>query len=370
MFIGHEFLAFALAVGLSSQTGATDVQIRSVGLLAAIAAFLPDLDIGYAIITYALAIASGAPIGWGAFWGVANSVHRTVTHSLPIGITAALIAWGSANFIYHTSHSTSNIKITTNTGSNLIVYILSLYREQSLILAGVIGGSVVIGFYITAGVSASAVAAIFFIIIGLLGGITCRQTVLTANQIGAAIAIGTITHPFGDVFMATPPPLFAPITSLIGWHIELTRFIFASHPTLNLLGVLFIEIVFIWLGVSAFAKVTQRSVRAYVDRRALIAAGYALVMLSFQPPTMADAHRLGFTIVPLAISIGVWSGVSTTTKFCDERMSEPIDTTTAGYRRIIAVLTTDRSLRAAVTSLSALTIAGVAYTTAMLFTIL
>jgi hypothetical protein len=370
MFVGHEFLAFALAVVLSSQTKVTDTQILSFGVLAAVAAFLPDLDIGYAIITYAFAVASGAPIGWDAFWEVANTVHRTVTHSLPVGITAALIAWGSANFVSQ-MNSAPNTKVTTSdtdsTSTDLIAYIPFMYRERSLILAGVVGGCTVIGFYMTAGMVAGAVAAIFMSVVGFLGVITFHRTTLTSNQIGVATAIGTVTHPFGDIFMAAPPPLFAPITSLIGWQIELTRFTFASHPTLNLLGVLCIEVLIVWLGFGAFAQVIHQSVRGYVDRRAIIAAGYAFTILSVPPPTMVDAHRLGFTIVPFALIIGAWSGITATTRSPEKSTNTSSDV--PGSRRAVSILTADRSFRTAITSLSALTIAAVTYTTVVLFVI-
>lgn len=371
MFVGHEFLAFVLAVSLSSQVGATNAQIRSVGFLAATAAFLPDLDIGYAIITYCFAVASGVPVGWDAFWEVANGVHRTVTHSLPVGISAALIAWGGANFICYITRSRSDtqacISNIDDVNITFIQYILLLYRERSLLVASAVGGSIIIGFYMTTDMSAGAVAGIFMIITGFLGIIAFQQTALTTSQIGVATAIGTTTHPFGDIFMAAPPPLFAPITSLIGWQIEFTRFTFASNPTLNLLGVLLIEIMIIWLGVGAFARVTHRSVRTYIDRRAIIAAGYAFTILSVPPPTMVDAHRLGFTIVPFALIIGAWSGITATTRSPEKSTNTSSDV--PGSRRAVSILTADRSFRTAITSLSALTIAAVTYTTVVLFVI-
>ena len=90
MFVGHEFLAFALAGWAALRLGCDDRTALHIGGIAAIAALLPDLDIGYAVATYAVAVANGTPLGWEAFWGVANATHRVVTHTLPTGGVATL----------------------------------------------------------------------------------------------------------------------------------------------------------------------------------------------------------------------------------------------------------------------------------------
>ena len=83
MFVGHEFLAFAIAGWAARRVGCDARTALHAGGVAAVAGLLPDLDVGYAVGTYAVAVAEGAPVGWEAFWGVANATHRVVTHTLP-----------------------------------------------------------------------------------------------------------------------------------------------------------------------------------------------------------------------------------------------------------------------------------------------
>ena len=302
MFVGHELLAFAVAGWGARRIGCDDRTALHAGGVAAVAALLPDLDIGYAVATYAVAVAGGTPLGWEPFWGVANATHRVVTHTLPAGGVATL-AFGAAVAVARRQGAVGN---RSRSRSERVTTV-------TLVGAAAIGAAVLLpGFRAAVSPAATVVAAGFLACVAATGWLLAARTRLSTLGITAAAGIGFLSHPFGDVFLAAPPPLFSPF----GPPVWTGRVALSADPTLDLLGVLFVELATVWAGLAVFSRVAGDRmdlggrVRDAIDRRAGVGLAYAPAALILPRPTIVDAHILGATIVPFAAIVGVWAGVA------------------------------------------------------------
>lgn len=298
MFVGHEFLAFALAAWGAVRVGVGDRAALHAGAVAAVAALLPDLDVAYALATYIVAVAGGTPLGWEAFWGVANATHRVVTHTLPTGVVAAL--WlGAAVAVTRWR--------TPGPGRG------SPGRAATVALVGavIVGAAILlVGFGVAVSLSAAVVAGGFLACVAAAGWGLATRVGLSTRGVAAAAAVGFLSHPFGDVFLAAPPPFLSPF----GPAVYPGRVSLAADPTLDLLSILGVELAAVWAGVAAFTGVAGRRighsdrVRDVFDRRAAVGVAYAPAAVVLPRPTIADAHLLGATVVPFAAIVGIWAG--------------------------------------------------------------
>ncbi|MFA1609461.1 hydrolase [Halobellus rubicundus] len=293
MFVGHECLAFALAGWGARRAGRDARTALALAGVAALAALLPDLDVAYAVATYAAAVAGGVPLGWEAFWGVANRVHRVVTHPLPVG-AAATLAFGAGHLVGRARRSDPSPSAVVTAAVALLAGLAILW-----------------GFRSTVGLSAAVVAAAFLLVAAVAGAAVARRTPLPPTATMLAAGVGFLTHPFGDVFLASPPPLLSPF----GPPLLTERVVLSVDPTLNLLGILFVEVAAVWAAVAVYAQLaspggSQTALRDAVDPRAGLGLVYAPAAFVLPRPTIADAHVLGFTIVPLALLVGGWIWLS------------------------------------------------------------
>jgi len=331
MFVGHEFLAFALAGWAAVRFGCDDRTALHAGAVAGFAALLPDLDVVYAVATYAVAVAGGTPLGWEAFWGVANATHRVVTHTLPTGSVATL-CFGAAVAVARW-RATQRVVIATVAG------------------AAALGAAVLVsGFRAAVAPSAAVVAGGFLVCVSATGWLLAARTKLSTPGVTVAAGAGFLSHPFGDVFLAVPPPLLSPFGPSVG----AGRVSLAADPTLDLLGVLFVELAAVWAGLAVFAWVAADRVdragrlRDAFDGRAGVGAAYAPAAVILPRPTIVDAHVLGATIVPFAATVGAWAGYAS---FRRAGAADP-------HPRFGPVYT------GVVVGVAALTLAAVAYTAA------
>ena len=340
MFVGHEFLAFALVGWAAVRLGCDDRTALHAGLIGALAALLPDLDIVYALATYAVAVAGGTPLGWAAFWGVANATHRVVTHTLPTGVAAALV-FGATVAIARRAAADDPSRL--NSG---------LVATLALTGAALVGTAVLLsGFRAAVSPVAAVVAAGFLTCVAVGGWVLATRIDLSVAGATAAAGVGVISHPFGDVFLAVPPPLLSPFGPLV----FAGRVSLAADPTLHLLGALFVELAAVWAGVAVFSRVAGGRIcggrpRDAIARRAGVGVAYAPAAIVLPRPTIVDAHVLGATIVPLAALVGVWSG------YASFRRDRPNDRDGAEARSDEHIFT------GVVTGMAALTLAALAYT--------
>ena len=299
MFVGHEFLAFAIAGWAARRVGCDARTALHAGAVAAVASVLPDLDVGYAVGTYAVAVADGTPIGWEAFWGVANATHRVVTHTLPSVGVATL--WFGAAVALARRRGAADGRGGAPAG-----------RAASAVLVGAaaVGAALVLPAFRTAvSPSAAVVAGVFLGCVAAAGWVVASRTRLSTAGATAAAGVGVVSHPFGDVFLAAPPPFrspFGPATSA-------GRVSLAADPTLDILGVLFVELAAVWAGIVVFARLYGGVVgrggrlRDAIDPRAAAGVAYAPAAGVLPRPTIVDAHVLGATIVPFAAVVGAWA---------------------------------------------------------------
>jgi hypothetical protein len=76
-------------------------------------------------------------------------------------------------------------------------------------------------------------------------------------------------------------------------------------PTLHLLGAFAIELATVWLALAVVCRVTDRSIRASVDRRAAVGAAYGLAALATTPPTLEVSYHFVFSILGAGLLCGV-----------------------------------------------------------------
>jgi len=300
MFVGHEFLAFAVAGWGALRFGCDERTALHAGAVAAVAALLPDLDVVYAVATYVVAVGGGTPLGWEPFWGVANATHRVVTHTLPTGGVATL--WfGAAVAVARWRRAAGD----------------RARPDPRWVATAALAGTALLGaalllseFRVAVSPSATVVAAGFLACVAVAGWLLAARADLSTAGVTAAAGVGFLSHPFGDVFLAAPPPLLSPFASVT----RAGRVSLAADPTLDILGVLFVELAAVWAGLAVFSRGAGSRVghtdrlRDALDRRAGVGIAYAPAAVILPRPTIVDAHVLGATIVPFAALVGVWVG--------------------------------------------------------------
>lgn len=328
MFVGHEFLAFAVAGAVTRLAGRDARTALAAGFVAALCALLPDLDVAYGFATYLLAVGHGTPLSWEAFWVVANGVHRVVTHPLPVGV-AATCCFAAAAAVGRSRDTRADARAVSTTAAVALALC-------ALVVTGVVVSAVARG----AGDASAVVAATYLGTACVAGVAVARRAVAPVGVLAVAAGVGFLSHPFGDVFMAAPPPLLSPFapSPLTG------RVAFASDQTLNLLGVLFVEAATAWAGFLVYLRLTDRRLRDAFAGRAVVGVGYAPAAFLLPRPTMVDAHVLGFTVVPLAVVVGA----------------------TAAARGPMPATRRERAVRGLATGLATLTVAAAAYLLAYL----
>ncbi|SFR51312.1 metal-dependent hydrolase [Halogeometricum limi] len=332
MFVGHEFLAFALAGSLTRLLGRDARTALVAGGVAAVCALLPDLDVAYGVATYVLAVSEGTALSWDAFWGVTNGVHRVVTHTLPVGVAATLCVAAVVGVVRRRDRSREPTVATD--AATAVFAVLALAASAAVVTEM---GRVV-------GESASVVAATYLLTVCVAAAVLARRVDASVGVLTLAAGVGFLSHPFGDVFMASPPPLLSPFAPS-----PLTdRVVFADDGTVNLLAVLFVEVATVWAGLLTYLRLSGRRLGDAFAGRAVLGVGYAPAVFVLPRPTMVDAHVLGFTAVPLAVGVGV-------TAYGWRDGAEPA----FDARR-------ERVLRGVVTGLATLTVAAGAYLLAYL----
>ncbi|ADQ66195.1 membrane-bound metal-dependent hydrolase (duf457) [Halogeometricum borinquense DSM 11551] len=299
MFVGHEFLAFALAGTLTRLTGRDARTALFAGGVAALCALLPDLDVAYGFATYLLAVADGTTLSWDAFWGVTNGVHRVVTHPLPVG-AAATLCFAAAVAIVPARGRGKETRMQNRTPHGLLIH------TTLAVVASVVAAAVIWAMARVSSESAAVVAATYLGTVCVVGAAVSRRfgkesrLGIGTPTLAFAAGVGFLTHPFGDVLMAAPPPLFAPAAPS-----PLTdRVVFSADETVNLLNILFVEVATVWAGLFTYLRLTGHRLRDAFAGRAVVGVGYAAAAFVLPRPTMVDAHYLGFTVVPLAVVVG------------------------------------------------------------------
>ena len=272
MFVGHGLLVFALAVVAADRRGWSSRRALTLGAAAGAFATLPDVDVVYALI----AIDGGRFLGGGSvrpdvFWTAANSVHRSMTHSLIVAAVAgpALGAWSSR----------ADGRVLRGLALGVLVGVVAVAVVVSGSLGGIVMGAFVVG--------------------GLATATACRRwTDLSPGVIGSAATLGLASHPWGDLLTGQPPQLFYPFdTGVLS-----ARLVLHPDPTLHLLGAFAVELATIWLAAIAVVWVTDRSWRTFYGPSAALGATYGAAALVLVPPTLETSFHFVFSIIGLGIA--------------------------------------------------------------------
>jgi hypothetical protein len=284
MFVGHGLLAFALAAVAARLWGWSPERALTAGLLAGAFGLAPDVDILYAPV--GVVGASGPFDAAAGFWSTGNRVHRAVTHSLLVGALSSLAAgaW-----------------VTGRHGVRaLAVGALAALSLVALAATGPLGAVVLAAFGAT--------------VLGLARVGRVRLDLGPVAVVGAA-GIGTLTHPFGDLFTGTPPGLLYPFdTALLTSRVTLH-----PDPTLHLLGALFVELGTAWLAAVVLlwcrGETPGRPLRAVagrlrraVDGRAGFAVGYAGAAAVLPAPTLEVSYHFVFPLLGVGLAATVLAG--------------------------------------------------------------
>ena len=277
VFVGHGLLVFALAVFAAEWRGWASRRALTLGVVAGLFATLPDIDVVYALIAIDGArFLGGGSIRPDVFWDAANSVHRSMTHSLIVAAVAGPVlgVWSSR----------SGGQMRRGVAVAALVGLTAVAVGVSGALGGIVMGAFVVG--------------------GLATATACRRwTDLSPGVIGLVATLGLASHPWGDLLTGQPPQLFYPFDT----GVVTARVVLHADPTLHLLGAFAVELATIWLAAIAVVRVTNRSWRAFYGPSATLGAAYSVAPLVLLPPTLETSFHFVFSILGAGV---VCAGVS------------------------------------------------------------
>lgn len=264
MFVGHAAVAFAL-VGLGAAAlGWSRDQALALGVIAAIGATLPDLDILTALPSL---VAGAGLVPVEAFWEGATA-HRSLTHSMVVaGPIAAIIGLIAASGW----RRVAGLGLAVVTGSLLVALPEGHVSVVAPFVLGAVG-------------------------LGLLG----RRLPVGWQTAALAAGIGLVTHPFGDLVTGDPPWVLYPT----GMEVFTGRVTLAPDPTLHLLAAFFLEIAAIWVGFVAISRLRDTSLRERLEPRAALGALFAGTVFLIPAPTLAESYQFVFGVLTMG-TVGV-----------------------------------------------------------------
>lgn len=281
MFVGHGLLAFALAATLARLWGWSPERALSLGLLAGAFGLAPDVDILYAPV--GVLGATGPLDAATGFWSVGNEVHRAVTHSLFVAAAVSLAAgaWATGR----------------RAGRGAAVAVLVALVVAAFLVSGALGAAVLAVFGATC--------------FGLARVGRVRVAFGPAAIVGAA-AVGTLSHPFGDLFTGEPPALLYPVDVTV----LSSRAALHPDPTLHLLGALFAELATAWLAVLVVLWLRDNQplaawggLRGRIDRHAGVGLGYAGAAAVLPAPTLEVSYHFVFPLLAVGLAVTTASAV-------------------------------------------------------------
>lgn len=281
MLLGHGLFAFAAVAAVASRrVGGREA--LSVGVLAGLIALTPDVDVLFALpgllhgVGRLLAAVGGSGTGdvftvTGTFWAATTDVHRSVTHSLVVGLLVAV-----------------GVALVGPSGGG-----------RRRVVAGVVALAlpVAVAAVVTGAVAAVMVGATVAAAAGL-GVRGARRLSLSGRALGTVTAAALLSHPFGDVFTGRPPRLFYPF----GFEPLAGRVAVSSDPTLHLLFVFGLEVIAAWAAVGVAFRLADRSPLPYVRGPAVAGVGYGLAALVLTPPTLDTSFHFVFSVLGVGLA--------------------------------------------------------------------
>ncbi|WP_123537043.1 metal-dependent hydrolase [Halosimplex salinum] len=263
MFVGHACLAFAVAALGAHRLGWSRGAALRVAVLAGAFATLPDVDVVYGVAGLLAPAAGSGPIPVESFWDAGNRVHRGVTHALPVAaVVTAAVALAAR----------SNA-VPRLAGAGLLAALVVLVTA----LSGALAGAVTVVFVL----GAAALVAV------------ARRRGVSPRVLGLAAFVGLFTHPFGDLFTGEPPAFLYPFDLTL----VAERVVLSADPTFHLLGAFGFELATVWLALAAYFWISGDRPHAHVDRRAVLGVAYAGAALALPAPTLDVSYHFVFSVL-------------------------------------------------------------------------
>ncbi|MFB6105734.1 MAG: metal-dependent hydrolase [Halobacteriaceae archaeon] len=277
MYVGHSLLAFALAAGGADALDRRPRTALAAGALAAGFAVVPDTDLAHTVFAVAASVVRTGSLDvfpttqyvWTESW----VVHRALTHSLLVGGAAVVGVVGVAA-ARRRGREWALVPVC--------VYAVLLWVAVSGL--GALGGATITLYAVAAGVLAW---------VGAGRG-------HSPGLVGAAAAVGLLTHPFGDVFMGTPPTFLYPLTGAA----PISKITVLADPTLNLLALFGLEVALGWWALATAVRVRGDDLGAYLRPRAALGAGYAGAVFVVPPPTLELAYGWAGGLLAAGLLVG------------------------------------------------------------------
>jgi membrane-bound metal-dependent hydrolase YbcI (DUF457 family) len=292
VFVGHALLAFALLLLVAEWREWPTERAFALALAAGAFAALPDVDVLYTVVAVdPTDVVAGMDVRPSEFWETANTVHRSMTHSLVVALvaTAAFALWALARPELSATHDST-----------------SSHRR---LLAGV-AATTSLGALVAVSLSVSGAAGAFVMAVFVLGGVALTEVSTTVlrlspRDIATVAVLGLVSHPWGDMVTGSPPALLYPLdVTLIS-----ERVVLSGDPTLNLLGAFAIELSVALLATVAVAWRLDYPVRTLVGRRAALGVFYGVMATLIVPPTIERSYPFVFSI----LAVGTVCGISSST---------------------------------------------------------
>ena len=299
MFVGHFLAAFAIAATVAAWRGWPEERALVVGALAGSFATLPDIDMLYAVVGLVGSL-EGAFITSDGFWDVANEIHRGATHSLIVGVFAAIgfAAWRARDG----------------------------YGSRVGILGGLIFSGLILIVTVVDGIAPGAVVTAF--VLAGVGLVTFAERVgLGPTAVLSAGVLGLVSHPFGDVLAGPSPALFYPLPIQAG--LLNGQILLNSDPTLHLLGAFFIELTIIWAGLLVVARLRGWRLMRHINRRAALGVAYAGAVFAIPAPTVETASPFVFSV----LTVG-FIGTPSRSRWREDRSTQLIDAITTALAAV------------------------------------
>ncbi len=269
MMLGHFLLAFTLASLAAILLDYSKHRALVIGLAAGCFAFIPDVDILYAWKELFVIFESGLTPFVDTFWSTSSEVHRGLSHSLIVGFLSSL----AFTFYYRDSDLLTGIVVT------------AVFSAIFFHLLGFLGGIVAGAFSITGIILSEAVS---------------RKTDLSLKEFLAVSALGLLSHPFGDIFTGVPPEFFYPLETVL---LD-SRIAIFQDPTLNLLLAFSTELFFICSSIAMFFYLTDRDLRSALSPLALTGVLYLGIGYWIPAPTLEVSYQFVFSIIGYSAFVG------------------------------------------------------------------
>lgn len=327
--VGHAMVAFALVAFGARTLGFERDRALALGVIAGAFATVPDVDITYAVVGAARAQLFDVWALTDAFWRSSQVVHRSITHSLIVAVPAAL-----AFALSTVDDGTWTIDLPG--------------RNRSLALAPLVGGVVLFGLVAVAMGESGPLGGTIMLVFALAGLAVAtlgrRVYGLSSRAVFVTALFGLASHPFGDLFTGSPPAFLYPFDATLVAH----RLTLATDPTLNLLAIFGVELATLWLAASVYLTLTERRLPNHVNPRAALGVAYAVAAFVLPAPTLSVSYQFVFSVLAVGV-VGV-----TPRSVPRPEWEFPTPTVSRPSR--------DNVLTAALTALTAVTLAATAYT--------